>query len=339
MAESSGNGNSRARKVRAYGALTLVIIAVISVGWYYYQQYSKYFSTDDAYIDADRVAVSSKILGRITGINANEGDTVRAGQLLVSLDSSDLVSQRIQTMALRDQSVAALHQAEARYELDLKNSKVQEISLERAKEDLDRAIVQFEGKVIPKEQYDHLKKGYEAAQAQSDASRAQLAVGKTQIESAEVSIRTATAQIGTIETQLRNTRIYAPCAGRIAKRWLLPGDVTQPGQSVLTITRDSVKWVVAYFEETKVGTIHDGQSAEFTVDAFPDATFFGNVYNIATNTAAQFSLIPPNNASGNFTKVTQRIPLKISIKKTDSKDSTIMRRLVSGMSVEVKIYR
>lgn len=327
------------RKLRAYILLGLVIIAVFGVGWYYYWQYTKYYSTDDAYLDSDRVSVSSKILGRIIWIQSQEGDTVHAGQLLVEIDSSDLVAQRIQAVAMRDQAMASVTQATAKYELDQKNIRVQEINVEKAKEDLDRATVQYDGKVITKEQFDHTSKAYEAAAAQLDASRAQLAVGKSQIESASLTIKTATAQIGTIETSLRNTRIFSPAGGRVAKRWLLPGDVVQPGQSIYTITKDSLLWVTAYYEETKVGGIHDRQRAEYTIDAFPGVTFFGKVFNIGTNTAAQFSLIPPNNASGNFTKVTQRIPIKISIDRFDSKDSTVKQRLVSGMSVVVKIYK
>jgi membrane fusion protein (multidrug efflux system) len=339
MAQEKKQGPLKLRKLRAYISLGLVIIAVFAVGWYYYLQYTKYYSTDDAYIDSDRVSVSSKILGRIIKIQAQEGDTVRMGQLLVELDSSDLVAQRIQAVAMRDQAMASVTQATAKYELDQKNIRVQEINVEKAQEDLDRATVQYDGKVITKEQFDHTSKAYEAAAAQLDASRAQLVVGKTQIESASLTIKTAAAQIGMIETSLSNTRIFSPAGGRIAKRWLLPGDVVQPGQSVYTITKDSLLWVTAYYEETKVGGIHDMQKAEYSVDAFPGVKFFGKVFNIGTNTAAQFSLIPPNNASGNFTKVTQRIPIKISIDRCDSKDSTVMQRLVSGMSVVVKIYK
>ncbi len=339
MAEEKSPGSSIGRKIRAYTLLGLVIAAVVVTGWYYYRQYTKYYSTDDAYIDSDRVSVSSKILGRIILTHADEGDTIRMGQLLVDLDSSDLVSQRVQAAAARDQAVASVTQATAKYELDQKNTRVQEINVEKAKEDLDRATIQFEGKVITKEQYDHMSKSYQAAVAQMDASRAQLAVSKSQIESASLTIKTATAQIGTIETSLRNTRIYSPSGGRVAKRWLLPGDVVQPGQSVFTITKDSLLWVTAFYEETKMGGIHDRQQAEFTVDAFPGKIFYGKVFNIGTNTAAQFSLIPPNNASGNFTKVTQRIPVKISIDRPGSNDTSILRRLVSGMSVVVKIYK
>ena len=339
MAEEKNPGSSKGRKIRAYVLLGLVIVAVIVVGLFWYRQYTRYYSTDDAYIDADRVSVSSKILGRIISTHADEGDTVLAGQLLVNIDSSDLVSQRMQALAARDQAVASVTQASAKYELDQKNTRVQEINVEKAKEDLDRANVQYEGKVITKELFDHTSKSYQASVAQLDASRAQLAVSRSQIESASLTIKTAEAQIGTIETSLRNTRIFSPARGRIARRWLLPGDVVQPGQSVFTITKDSLLWVTAYYEETKLGGIHDRQQAEFTVDAFPGVTFLGKVFSIGTNTAAQFSLIPPNNASGNFTKVTQRIPVKISIDHFNGNDTTIRRRLVSGMSVMVKIYK
>ena len=339
MEEQTNPASSKGRKIRAYILLGLVVIAVMAVGWYYYKQYTRYFSTDDAYIDADRVSVSSKIIGRIIKIHAAEGDTVKPGQLLVELDSSDLVSQRIQALAMREQAVASVTQAAAKFELDQKSTRVMEISVEKAKEDLDRATIQFDGKVIAKEQFDHISKSYQAAVAQLDASRAQLAVGKSQIESASLTIKTAAAQIGTIETSLRNTRIFSPSGGRIAKRWLLPGDIVQPGQSVYTVTIDSLLWLTAFYEETKVGGIRDKQQAEFTVDAFPGTRFFGKVFNIGTNTAAQFSLIPPNNASGNFTKVTQRIPVKISIDGCDSSDPAIMKHLVCGMSVVVKILK
>ena len=138
MAEEKNQGSSTGRKIRAYSLLGLVVVAVIVVGWYYYKQYTKYYSTDDAYIDADRVSVSSKILGRIIKTYADEGDTVLTGQLLVNLDSSDLVAQRIQALAQRDQAIASVTQAMAKYELDQKSIKVQEINVEKAKEDLDR---------------------------------------------------------------------------------------------------------------------------------------------------------------------------------------------------------
>ncbi|MGA2824195.1 MAG: HlyD family secretion protein [Bacteroidales bacterium] len=332
-------GKKKAAKIRAYIALALVITALIVFAWRWYLHYTSYYSTDDAYIDADRVAVSSKILGRITTINADEGDSVWLGQLLVSLDSSDLYAQKLQAKAALDQAFSSVEQAKARYELDQKSEVVQEINLARANEDFDRASSQYEGKVISKEQFDHTKKTFESAKAILDAAKSQMEVSKAQIISAESTTKTEEAQIGILETSLRNTRIYAPGTGRIAKRWLLPGDVVQPGQPVFTITRDSLFYVMAYFEETKVSGIYNGKKAEFTVDAFPGMKLSGKVINVGSNTAAQFSLIPPNNASGNFTKVTQRIPVKISIDSIKKEPGKPPFHFAAGMSVLVKIIK
>lgn len=332
--------SNKGRRIRAYTALSVVVIAVLIGGWLWYKEYSAYYTTDDAYIDADKVAVCAKMMGRITRIYAEEGDSIKTGKLLVELDSTDLVAQKIQAIAARDQAISNLHQTEARYELDQKTSQVQEINTVKTQDDLNRATVQLKGSVISQEQYDHIKKTFESAQAQLDASKAAMGVSKAQIENAASSIKTANAQIGTIASLLNNTRIVAPASGRIAKKWLSPGDVVQPGQAVFTITKDSLLWVVAMFEETKIGGIHYGQKTEFTVDAFPGINFFGKVFYIGSNTAAQFSLIPPNNASGNFTKITQRIPVKISIDtRVDPKHKYSYVKFAAGMSVYVKIYK
>ncbi len=339
MDTSEKKGNKKASRIRAYIALVLVVTAVVVFGWRWVHEYNSYYSTDDAYLDADRVAVSSKILGRITGIFADEGDSIKKGQLLVELDSSDLYAQKQQANAVIDQANSSVQQAKARYELDQKSEVVQEISLARAKEDNDRAASQYAGNVISKEQFDHATKTFESAKAMLDASKAQLEVSRAQIASAESTTKTATAQIGILQTSLKNTRIYAPASGRIAKRWLLPGDVVQPGQPVFTITRDSLFYVMAYFEETKMSGIYNGKTAEFAVDAFPGLKLSGKVINVGSNTAAQFSLIPPNNASGNFTKVTQRIPVKISIDNPKKEPGTPQIHFAAGMSVFVKIIK
>ncbi len=329
----------KGRRIRAYLALAIVVAAIGIFGWQWYDRYTTFITTDDAYVDADKVAVSSKILGRIATIYAAEGDSVTKGQLLVELDSSDLVAQKQQALAAKNQAAASANQAEAKYDYDKLSIRVQDVALEKAKEDLDRATVQYEGKILTKEQLDHARKTYESAQAQLDAAKAQLNVSKSMIESAQSTIKTAGAQVGTIETNLHNTRIYAPSSGKIAKRWALPGDVAQPGQPVFTITKDSALYITAFFEETKIAYLQIGKAVEFTIDAFPGVTFSGKVTYIAANTASQFSLIPPNNAAGNFTKVTQRIPVRFSILDWDHKDKYPNLRLVAGMSALLKIRR
>jgi membrane fusion protein, multidrug efflux system len=316
--------------------LILVIAVVIGGGAVWYHEYSKYIGTDDAYIDSDKVSVSSKISGRIAHLYVDEGDTVKSGQLLVELDSTELVAQRNQMISNYKQMITSKEQSTAKYEYDKENIKVLEINYEKTQEDLVRAKKQFEGSVISKEQYDHIRKANESAKAQLEASRAQLNVSKAQINTSEASVATAQTQIKTVMAQLQNTRILAPMNGVVAKRWLLGGDVVSPGQAVVTVNNDKKLWVMVYIEETNMNKIHEGQKVFFTVDAYPKAKFTGKIYWIGSNTAGQFSLIPPSNASGNFTKVTQRVPLKISIDDIQSKNAV---NLLAGMSAVIKIVK
>ena len=172
-----------------------------------------------------------------------------------------------------------------------------------------------------------------------DAAKAQLLVSKSMISSASASVETANAQIKVLDAQLKNTRLYAPADGVVAKRWLLPGDVVQPSQSVFTITMSKKLWIVAYLEETKISDVHTGQTVKFTIDAFPDVKFTGKVFLVGSSTASVFSLIPANNASGNFTKVTQRIPIRISIDGANNNKEISSFNILSGMSVVVKILK
>ena len=331
--------NTKKNKVKVYIPLGIVIIAVLTGAWYWYRDYTKYISTDDARIDADNVTVGSKMLGRIVAVYAQEGDVVTKGKLLAELDSSDLIAQRNQAIALRVQASTNLGQANAKFTSDQQSLKVVKINLERAREDLDRAKKQSEGGVITEEQYAHITKGYEAASAQADASEALIAVSKSQISSASAAVETANAQIKVLDTQLKNTRLWSPGNGVIAKRWLLPGDVIQPGQSAFTLTDDSKKWVITYLEETKISEIQNGKTVRFTIDAFPHVKFYGKVFLTGTSTASVFSLIPASNASGNFTKVTQRIPVRISIDSVSNGKEISSFNILPGMSAEVKITR
>jgi len=326
-------------KLRLYIPLALVILAVLTGAWYWYNDYTSYITTDDAHVDADNVSVGSKILGRIAAIHGNEGDKVTAGTLLAELDSTDMLSQRNQSLSLKAQAAANRVQAEAKYASDQKSIKVLEIALERASEDFKRAKSQMDGGVITAEAFDHSKKSFETATAQLEAAKAQLAVSRSMISTASASVETADAQVKVIDTQLKNTRLYAPADGVIAKKWLLPGDVAQPGQSVLTLTLSKKLWVVAFLEETKIVEIRNGQNVRFTIDAFGSTPFRGKVYLIGSTTASVFSMIPASNASGNFTKVTQRIPVRISIDTADNVHDLSSLNILSGMSAVVKIAR
>lgn len=330
---------SKKNRLRVYIPLAIVIIIVMAGAWYWYRDYSRYITTDDAHVDAHNVSIGSKILGRISAIYAKEGDVIKQGALLASLDSSDLLAQKNQSLALRTQAIASLTQSEVKYVSDQKSIRVLEINLERTTEDLTRAKSQSAGGVITSEQFDHINKANETAAAQLEAARAQLLVSKSIISTASSAVGTADAQVKVIDTQIKNTRIFAPDDGIVAKEWLLPGDVVQPGQSVFTLTINKNLWIVAFLEETKISEIHTGQDVRFTLDAFPGIRFRGKVFLVGSSTASVFSLIPANNASGNFTKVTQRIPIRISIEATDNNTDISTLNILSGMSAVVKIIK
>lgn len=324
---------------KVYLPLTVVVLACIIGGVYWYIDYSSYLKTDDAYVASDNTSVGSKMMGRIARLYAQEGDSVKAGQLLVELDSTDLLAQKQQIIAAKLQTQANKLQSEAKYGYDEKNIKVLKIALDKAKEDFDRAKVQYSGDVVTKEQFDHSKKAFETAQAQYAASQAQLPVSEAQIKTAAAAIVSADAQINAVNTQLGNTRLYAPTDGVIAKRWLLSGDVAQTGQAIYTVNNNRRFWIMVYLEETKMEGLHIGQKAEFTLDTYPNVTFEGKIFTIGSSTASQFSLIPPNNASGNFTKTTQRVPVKISIDATQNGSKPSSFNLLTGMSAVVKIVK
>jgi len=286
----------------------ILLIAAIIGFWFWYQGQLGHVSTDDAFVDADKATISAKILGRIDSLTVSEGDTVDSGDLIAQLSSSDILAQ--------------IKEAEAQLNLAKDNVKLAEVKLEKAKDDFDRAELQYKNNIIPKEQYDHAQKEVQTQQVQFNISQSQVS--------------SALAKINVLNTNLENTKIISPIDGIVAKKWVLQGDVVQPGQPILSAYKTSSLWVTANFEETKLSLINLRDSVDISVDAFPDNKFKGTVIQIGSNTASQFSLIPPNNASGNFTKITQRVPVKISIEQVQ-KQSDKKITLLPGMSVEVDI--
>ncbi|MCX5778879.1 MAG: HlyD family secretion protein [Elusimicrobia bacterium] len=283
------------------------VVVIACVYWYFSIAGTVY--TDDAYVDGNRAIISSKYAGRIAELSVEEGDSVQAGKILVKLDDSDLRAQEKQSQAALDY---------ARHTLELA-----QVNGTKNEEDYARAESQFTSGVITKEQFDHAKKSLEAARAQNAIAQAQVA--------------SASAQLGVVQTQLKNIIIESPMNGVVAKKWAMPGDVVQVAQPILTVYDLDHLWVTANLEETKFGRIRLNQTVYVYLDTYRSHAFIGKVIQLGANTASQFSLIPPNNASGNFTKVTQRIPVKISIALKDDSGRNGPVRILPGMSAEVRL--
>ena len=336
------NENQIPKKKSHAKLIWLIIILVIAVGlgiWWLIN-YNKYISTDDANLDSYRVDVSSRVMGPIIHLYAWEGDTVRTGMLLLELDSSNVTSQLSEAKAQRSEIYAQLKLDEQNLKTAEANLRLSEIALTLAHDNYNRAKTQYEGNAISQEAYQTEEENYESAKVHVDISRNQIDVSQAQIAASEASLTSADASIQSIKTTLSYYRIYAPSDGVIAKRWYLPGDIIQPGQTILTLNQGGDLWVQMYLEETKFKSIEMGQEAQFVLDAYKHLTFKGHIYYIGSNAASEFSLIPPSNASGNYTKVTQRIPIKVSVDKCYHHDKEVeMPALVSGMSATVKIKK
>lgn len=272
--------------------------------WILHRRYFVY--TNDAFIDGYQVTVSSDVEARLTQLFVDEGDYVKEGQLLCQLDETIFLSQKKDA----ETNVALLQEKVALQRIDVE--KLRDIYIV-AKQEYDAQIISFIA-------YDKIEKN--------------LRLAEMKLKVAEAALSNGIAKLGVIEEWLRHTKIYAPRNGAIAKRWIVAGDVVQIGQPLFMLTDVDHIWVTANLEETKVQKLRSGDPVEIHIDAYPDEKFTGSVYVVRATAASQYSLIPPDNATGNFTKVVQRIPVKIWL---DVPKSGERKYLYPGMSVEVDI--
>ncbi len=321
-------------------AIFLAAGVIAGGGWWYYS--TKYVSTDDARIGGTIVTASAKIPGRIVEVLVKEGDSVTYGQLVARIETREIVAQKVQ-------AEAALATAKARYEEITAGARPQEIdqarsALDQAKASLDHAA----------KNYERMEKLYHdgaISSSQRDSADTTFVIARETYKSAgekldlvlagsrDETVRAAAAQVRQAEATLEaaqatydNATITAPVSGLVALKSVNPGEVVAAGQALFTIADLQDVWVSARIEETKIGKLKPGQQVEYTVDGYPGRTFTGTVYEIDAAANSVFALIPTENSSGNFTKVTQRIPIKISLPK----DSDVVFR--PGMSVIIKVH-
>jgi len=308
-AVSDNGGAGPKKKGRGRVVLVLVLVAA-AVGAYFLFAPGGTQSTDDAAIRGNQIVLSAQTLGQITTLTAEEQDHVAKGQTLVKLDDLTLRAQESQAVANK--------------EFAAQNVDLAQVKLDQAQSDLDRATAQLKAKIIPQEQYDHLAIAFSSAQTQCKIALAQQ--------------KMAEAQYVTVETNLSHMIIQSPIDGVVAKKWTMPGNIVQPAQPIYTLYDLNSLWVEANFKETQIRSLKPGDPATVEVDAFPGHRFAGKVESIGTATASEFALIPPDNATGNFTKVTQRVPVKIVLSDPPGAvDPKADPLLVPGLSAEVRV--
>jgi membrane fusion protein (multidrug efflux system) len=359
MGENKEKPNNRKKKIAAFIIFPGLIVIGAVVLFFYREYKATHISTDDAFVDGRVHAIASKIPGTVKAIYVNDNQFVKKGVPILEIDPIDyevrvkeaqagLETERAKLSEIRDRVETAKKQLigilasmeEARANLEL-----QEATLRQAAVDFKRAESLLKKEVIPKEQYDKAKTTYDVAAAQVKAARERLKqleasfeTQKAVIKQTETSLIPQQAQIQQKEAILKGTelnlgytKIYAPTDGYITKRTVEIGNQVQAGQplvAVVPLAQQDI-WVTANYKETQLEKVKPGQKVEIEVDTFPGKKFLGRVDSIMSGTGAVFSLFPPENATGNFVKIVQRIPVKIVLEKGE--DPGHLLRI--GMSV------
>lgn len=335
------------------GIVIIAAIAGLTAGIRSWSFGRTHASTDNAQVDGHIIPVVSRVGGFVAEVRVRENERVKAGDTLVVLDDSEFRVRLAQADAeleaaravaggkgVAGQSETVVRSAaNQRASLDAQVAAAR-ANLDKAQADLRRMHELVAKQIISRQQLDAAELAVRASTANLESVQRQLAGATAGVENAQVGTRLARARLASAQAvrdnaalQLSYTHILAPRDGYVSRKQIDAGQLVQAGQPVLTVVDDKDTWVSANFKETQLATLRVGQPAEFDVDAYDGCTAEGSVESLSAATGAKFALIPPDNATGNFTKVVQRVPVRIAITKGCGND----RPLRPGMSVTVHV--
>jgi len=338
--------NNRARVI-------LIVVSLALAAWMAYRYWHglSHVGTDNAQVVARLVPILPKVGGHVTSVAVEENQQVTAGTLLATIDDRDYRARLAQAEA--ELQIAFAHagkedssgQAQAQLAASRANAAAARSSIEqalanadKAQKDLERAHALVEKKMVSPQTLDAAQAAARAAMAQVRVARDTATSAGEQVSASGAAVRAAQARVEAARATrdlaaiaLAETRLVAPVDGTIGHRSTVPGQLVQAGQPVLNMISDEL-WIVANLKETDTANVRPGQKVAIKVDAYPGVTFAGTVESISPASGATFSVLPPDNATGNFTKVVQRIPVRIRFQERDPE-----RPMRAGMSVVVSI--
>lgn len=308
----------------------------------------KHVDTDNAQIDGDISPVISRVGGYIKDINFEENTKVNEGDILVTLDDDDYKIKLKQAMAEQMGANAGVGVSEAQIAVMLANTEVAKANIEAARiklnlaqKDYNRYANLIKDDAVTQQAFDQVKAQKEGAQAaydtalnQYNATLKQAAASRSQLLVSNNNVYRRQSEVDFAKLQLSYTQIKAPVTGIASKKNIQKGQFVQAGQPLFSIVNNNSLYVIANFKETQLEKIKNGSLVKIGVDAYPKEEINGEVYNFSPITGAKNSLLPPDNATGNFVKVIQRVPVKIKIKNADKQ---LLEKLRPGMSVRVSI--
>jgi membrane fusion protein (multidrug efflux system) len=341
------------RKLSLFGLACILSLAACGYGYYWWTFASFFQRTDDAYVGGNVTPIAPHIAGFIAEIAVSDNQQVKAGQVLVRLDDRDTAAALDHAAAILDQRQAALGGLRAKYAL-------QQSVIEQADADLAAKTAQAAFAKIDAERYralaasnsgsrqneqraSALDKQSQAAAASAEAALAaakqQLGVLDAQIAEAEAAVAQAKADLATARLNLSYAEIRSPIDGFIGNRAARVGSYVSPGAYLLTIVPAHGLWVDANFKEDQLERMQTGQVATIVADTLPGHVFHGRLSSLAPATGAVFSVIPPENATGNFTKIVQRVPVRIALDGNDSALGQIRPGLSITATVDTRLDR
>ena len=346
--------------------IILIVLVLVGGGYggYKYIHGQSHETTDDAQIEKNMSPILPRVTGYITKIYVKDNDMVKKGDTLFTIDDKDyavrvadaeaqlLAAQGGYEVAKADISgtAAGVSVSDANIQSSKGNIEAAKVRLWRANNDFVRYQNLYNNRSITKQQFEQaeatkkeaeaelnvLKQAVAASTSQRAASVSRSNVSGKQTEVAQANIKRAQAALDAAKLNLSYTVVTAAVDGQVSTIDIQPGQLVQPGQALFYILDTSNGWVVANFKETQVTKMKEGQKVTFTADAYPDVEFEGVLTSFSPATGARFSLLPPDNATGNFVKTVQRLPVRINI--TENNDKQKVKLLRSGMNVEVDVH-
>lgn len=304
-------------------------------------------TTNDAYVRAELTRLASRVSGEVLSVGVTDFQRVKAGDLLIQIDPADYQAQVAQSEAAVAAAQAVLDNLANQIELQyatIAQAQAARLSAEaveveaRQEQERQQSLSQTESGT--RQRFEQAVAGYAKAQADVRASRAVIAAQQHQLEVLQgtrkqraADLEATKATLASAKLKLGYTKISAPFDGVVGERQVQPGDYVNIGTNLINVVPLPKVYVIANYKETQLTHVAPGQPVEITVDSFPREKLRGRVERIAPATGAQVALLPPDNATGNFTKVVQRIPVRIQFDDNQS----LLARLVPGMSVVISI--
>ncbi len=316
--------NSRRLKIFLFIIITVAVLLFMTRELYYYIVYER---TDDAYVEGTIIPISPQVSGKVIKVYVDYNQRVKKGQPLVEIESDDYLAEarakreNVNTVYNQLQEISSqLNEAIAKLKTAESNLDAIRASRILAERDYIRIKELYEEDLISKSRFDSAEATLKVAQAQEKAAESQIKEIKSLINTLNVKMKTQKHQIARAqeelnisEINLKRTLIVSPRDGRVARRSVEVGQYVRPGQLLMAVVDEQDIWIGANFKETQIDKMRVGQPVKIKVDAYPGKIFKGHIASFQPGTGAVFSLFPPENATGNFVKVVQRIPVRIII--------------------------